>query len=107
MNREHIPTEGEVREIWDRLTKGEESIKSAHHRIDELKELSNSISEIAVSTAQIASETKALREDFIKVDRRIGELETKPIKNYNTIVTTIITALCSGVVGFFLNNLLK
>ena len=107
MNREHIPTEGEVREIWDRLTKGEESIKSAHQRIDEIKEMSESINKLAISSVQMATELKAIREDNAKVDKRLKHLENQPIKNYNTIVTTVITALCSGAVGFLINSILK
>ena len=107
MDREHIPTEGEVREIWDRLTKGEASIKSAHHRIDELKELSNGINQLATSTALIAAETKALREDYVNADKRIEILEGRPLKNYTLIVSSIITALCSGLAGYFLNAVLK
>ena len=36
MNTEHRTTEREIKEIWERLTKGEASIKSAHHRIDDV-----------------------------------------------------------------------
>ena len=107
MNREHIPTEGEVKDIWDRLTKGEESIKLAHRRIDEMKEMSDNINKLAISSVQMATEMKAIREDNAKVDKRLKHLENQPIKNYNTIVTTVITALCSGAVGFLINSILK
>lgn len=107
MNREHIPNEGEMKDIWDRLTKSESSIKSAHHRIDELKDLSVSINNLAISTERIATETKELREDYARADKRIEILESRPIKNYNIIVTSIITAVCSGLAGFFLNAVLK
>ena len=106
-NLEHKTTEKEIKEIWERLTSGEASIKSAHHRIDELKELSNSINQLATSTSLIAAETKALREDYANADRRIEALEGRPLKNYTLIVSSIITALCSGLAGFFLNAVLR
>jgi predicted nucleic acid-binding Zn-ribbon protein len=103
---EHKTTESEIKEIWERLTAGESSIKSAHKRIDSLNDMSKSIQDIALSTAQIATETKALREDYVKADKRIEELESKPIKRYDTFVTAFITALCSGVAGYLLSLIL-
>jgi predicted nuclease with TOPRIM domain len=100
---EHKTTEGEIKEIWERLTAGESSIKSAHHRIDNLEEMSKSIKDLAIATAQIATETKALREDYVKADKRIDDLEKKPIKRYETFITAGITALGGGVVGYFLS----
>lgn len=102
MNTEHKTTEGEIKEIWERLTAGESSIKSAHHRIDALQEMSKSIQDLASSTAQIATETKALREDYAKADKRIETLESKPIKRYETFVTALLTGLATGIVGYLL-----
>lgn len=102
-NTEHITTEREIKEIWERLTRGEASIKSAHHRIDSLEKLADSVNNLAVSTSQIATETKALREDYAKADERIEDLESKPTKRYETFVTAFITALCSGVAGYLLS----
>lgn len=106
MNTEHKTTEGEIKEIWERLTAGESSIKSAHHRIDALQEMSASIKDLAIATAQIAAETKALREDYEKADKRIETLEHKPIKRYETVITAILTAVCGGVVGYLLSLVL-
>jgi predicted nuclease with TOPRIM domain len=106
-NAEHRTTEKEIKEIWERLTKGEASIKSAHHRIDNLQEMSKSIKDLAISTAQIATETKKLREDYVKADERIEELEKKPVKRYETVVTAFLTALCSGVAGYLLALIIK
>lgn len=107
MNKEHITTEGEIKEIWERLTAGEQSIKSAHHRIDNLEKIADSMHEMSISTNQTVTEIKALREDFKKVDERIDKLEEKPIKRYDTIVTAIITAICGGVIGYLLSLIIK
>lgn len=106
-NTEHKTTESEIKEIWERLTKGEESIKSAHRRIDGLSKIAESVNQLSMSTNQIAIETKALREDYSKADERIGELERKPIKRYDTIVNTVLTALSSGLVGYFLSAIIQ
>lgn len=100
MNTEHKTTEGEIKEIWERLTAGESSIKSAHHRIDNLEKLADSVNNLALSTSQIATETKALREDYEKADERIDELENKPVKRYEAAITAFITAVLSGFAGY-------
>ena len=105
-NTEHKTTEGEIKEIWERLTKGEASIKSAHHRIDSLEKLADSVNNLALSTSQIATETKALREDYAKADERIEDLEKKPAKRYEAALTAFLTAICSGVGGYLLAMLL-
>ncbi|MBO5453737.1 MAG: hypothetical protein J6A69_07225 [Clostridia bacterium] len=104
---EHKTTEKEIKEIWERLSKGEASISSAHKRIDSLEKLADSVNNLALSTSQIALETKALREDYLKADERIEGLEQKPVKRYETVITAILTALCGGVVGYLAALILK
>ena len=106
-NIEHKTTEKEIKEIWERLTAGEQSVKSAHKRIDSLHDMSTSIKDLAVATAQIATETKALREDYATADERISSLESKPLKKYEMIGNAIITALCSGIAGYLLSNFIN
>ena len=107
MNTKHETTEGEIKEIWERLTKGEESIKSAHKRIDAFEKLAESVQDIALSTNLLATETKALREDYERADKRIEDLEEKPVKRYETFVTASISSLATGVVGYILGMLIK
>ena len=107
MNKEHITTESEIKEIWERLTAGEQSIKSAHHRIDGLEKLANSVHELSISTNQTVTEIKGLREDFKKVDERLEDLEKKPIKRYELFVTAFLTAVCSGIAGYLLRLILN
>ena len=102
-NTPHNTTEKEIKEIWERLTKGEASIKSAHHRIDSLEKLADSVHEMSISTSQTVTEIKGLREDFKKVDERLEDLEHKPLKRYETFITAGITALGGGVFGYLLS----
>lgn len=106
-NTEHKTTEAEIKEIWERLTAGESSIKSAHHRIDSLERLAENVNNLAIATAKIADETKKLREDYNKADEELQELKEKPIKRYETVITAIITALCGGIAGYLLNFIIK
>lgn len=106
MSKEHVTTESEIKEIWERLTAGESSIKSAHHRLDTLEKIADSVNKLAMSTNQLATETKALREDYKKVDERLEELEDKPIKRWDAFVASCLTALGGGIVGYLLSIIL-
>ena len=107
MSNEIQLTEIEKKEIWERITCVEASDKSAHKRIDKLDEILNSVNNLAISISQIASETKALREDFTAVVKRIQTLESVPKKRYDIIVAAIITAIVGGLTGYLFSILLK
>ena len=67
--------ENEQKEMWERLTAVEQSTKSAHHRIDTLDKLTESVH-------IIATETKAMREDVNDItERRNRKTSYKAIRN--------------------------
>ena len=71
--------------IRERLTAVESSVKSAHHRIDNIEELTQSVKSLAV-------ETKYLKEDISDVKEKIDVIAGRP----SQILTVIITALITG-----------
>ena len=83
----------------DKLAHIEESLKSAHKRIDGIQELTKSVYELA-------SSIKTMQHDITDMSGRIKTIEEKPAKRWDLVVTTIITALCSGVVGYFLSTIM-
>lgn len=87
------------KEIYERLTVVEQRVKSAHHRLDDIDNLTRSISEMV-------AEVRYMREDLSDVKSRVEEIESKPVRRYDTVVTALITALCSGALGFLLSTLL-
>ena len=74
--------------------------KSTHKRLDNLEKLTESVHTIAI-------ETKAMREDFNKLDERVEEIEHLPVKRYNLIITTIITSSITAIVGFVIGNIIN
>lgn len=86
------------KEVWERLTAVEQSTKSAHHRLDSLDRLTESVH-------ILATETKAMREDVSDITSRVDEIEKRPTKRYETVVTAIITALVGGLIGYFIKML--
>lgn len=86
--------------IRERLTAVESSVKSAHHRIDNIEELTQSVKFLAV-------ETKYLKEDISDVKEKIDVIAGRPSQILTVIITALITATVSGFVGFAITNLLK
>ena len=90
--------ETDDKELWERLTVVEQSTKSAHHRIDTLDKLTESVH-------VIATETKAMREDVNDITSRVDEIEKRPTKRYETVVGAIITVLVGAVIGYVVKML--
>lgn len=86
--------------IRERLTAVESSVKSAHHRIDNIEELTQSVKSLAVKT-------KYLKEDISDVKEKIDVIAGRPSQILTVIITALITATVSGFVGFAITNLLK
>lgn len=87
-----------VREYEHRISAVEQSTKSAHHRINDIEKLVESVRDIA-------NEIKHMREDLSDVKKRVDVIEEKPAKRWDLVVTTVITAVTSGFVGYLLSLL--
>ena len=68
-------------------------------RILKLEDIFENINKLTVQIEKLALETKYMREDYNDKDSRVMVLEQKPVKRYDTVVTTIITGLIGIVIG--------
>lgn len=71
----------------------EESVKSAHKRIDDMGELTQSVYELAASI-------KSMQRDITDMSSRIKTIEEKPAKRWDLIVSTVITTIVGVVIGY-------
>lgn len=88
----------EEKELWERIASAESSVKSAHHRIDRIENLADSIH-------SLASEMRGMRRDFANVLERVENIEKRPQKRYDVLINSGITALVSGFAGFLISAL--
>lgn len=102
MNREHTVTEAEFKEIVERLSSGESSIKSAHHRIDDVERKQDDLAELVSSVKVLADREARVEEDVVEIKTDVKELKEKPTKRYETVVTALLTGLGTGIVGYLL-----
>lgn len=80
------------KEVWERLTSVESSVKSAHHRIDSIEKLTKSVSDMVV-------EVKHMREDLNKVQSEMENVKNRPLKIYDKFLWAVAGAAVSGVVS--------
>ena len=83
------------KELWERITAVEQSLKSVHHRIDNIERLTESV-------YTLATEVKKMRTDLDRVCSDVDELQSRPLKRIELIANTIVTALTGGIVGYIL-----
>lgn len=79
-------------QLEHRLSLLEQDIKSVHRRLDNVERLTESVH-------ILATEMKATREDLNDTIDRVCEIEHRPQKRYDTLVTAIITGLVTGILG--------
>lgn len=82
-------------EIYERVTAAEQSIKSAHHRLDEMAESNKSISEILV-------EMRYMRRDLNELIERVSLVEGRPGRRYDVIINGVITAAIATVISILI-----
>ena len=107
MNREHTVTEAEFKEIVERLSSGESSIKSAHHRIDDVEKKQDNLAELVSSVKVVADRQARVEDDVVEIKTDVKELKEKPTKRYETFVTALLTGLATGIVGYILALILN
>ena len=81
-------------EIYERVTSSEQSLKSAHHRLDAVEDGNKSITELLV-------EMKYMRRDLNELIERVSALEGKPAHRYDMIISAVITAIIAAAISFF------
>lgn len=86
--------EAELISLAERAAKAEQDLKSVHHRLDNLENLTESVHIIAVETKEIHRNVNGLSD-------RMTELEKRPVKRYETLIMAVLTALIGAAAGYF------
>ena len=91
--------DGQEKEMFERITAVESSLKSLHKRVDHIEELVESVQKMTV-------ELQHMREDINKVSEKVDEIEKKPTKLWGTVVTAVLSALAGGLGTFLVTKLI-
>lgn len=82
-----------------------DSARSAHHRIDKLENDVKDVHELAEAMAGMQKEMSNVKDDVSEIKETVSTLKNKPAQFWNTLVIAIITAIASGLVGFFIAHI--
>nr|DAW33426.1 MAG TPA: hemolysin [Caudoviricetes sp.] len=82
----------------------DENIKSLKRRMDKVEEQSKAINDLAISVKELAINMNAMNEKQEEQGKRLAELESKPGKRWEQVVSIIITTLVGALLGFLLSK---
>lgn len=89
-------------ELDKRLTTVETELKTAFHRIDEIRNRQATLDDLVVSVKQLAIREENVESNVKEIKADVKALTNKPAERWNDMVKTIIGIVVAGVVGFFL-----
>lgn len=85
--------------VRERLTALESSYNSLHKRVDKQEDLIENIRSMVI-------EIKNMREDINRIDGKVSDIENKPQKWWDTIITAVISACGGGLVAFIFTRIM-
>ena len=88
-----------------RLNDHEHEIKSLKHRMTEQESQSKALNDLALSVKELAINMNIIVDKQENQNKRLADLETKPAKRWETIVTCLITTIVGAVIGFLLSRI--
>lgn len=85
-----------------RLATLEADLKTAFHRIDEIRNRQATLDDLVVSVKQLAIREENVEANVKEIKADVKALTNKPAERWNDLVKTIIGLIVAGVVGFIL-----
>ena len=92
-------------ECEQRITRLEESTKSAHHRIDDLTELTKEIKSLALGLNTVSSDIRRVKERQDTLINKVEEIELRPAKRWDQVTMAAIIAVVTAIAGFLIGKL--
>ena len=92
-------------EIAVTLARHDNRIRVSEHRIDDLEESQKQIYDLTISVKELAMSVKSMVTEQKTQGDRIRQLEEKPGKRWDLIITTIITGVVGALVGAVMSAL--
>lgn len=84
----------------------EEADKRQDHRITELEQNFKVVQELVVSTRELAMSMEAMAKELEKQGACLRELEFKPVKRWELVITSVITGIVGALLGMMMKGLL-
>ena len=97
----------EYNEIATAVAVHEERINGLDKRVEEVENITKTIQAVNVNVVKLSDKIDSTNEKVVDLKADIAEFKNKPKKVTDTITVAIITAITSGLIGYFLSSLLS
>lgn len=94
-----------VEQLAIELQKTEDRSIRNEGRIKKLEGESSVLHQLATSVAVLAEQMKTMNGNVTTLTNEVEQIKEKPAKRWDTVATTIITALAAGIVGYIIKSL--
>ena len=91
-------------EIKEQLIRIDEHLKNDNDRINKLEAEHTQITQLTIKLAEISQQNAQLGTKIDALNAKVDELEKRPAKRWDALITAIIGAIVGVVVGFFLKG---
>lgn len=88
-----------------RLTEVEDRSKSNTRRIEKVESQQSELSKLVTSVQLLAKREEIVENDVKEIKSDVKSIAGKPAKRWDSIVTTIITALAAAFIAYILTKL--
>ena len=92
-------------DILLKLNDHENEINQLNHRMKNQEQQSKAINDLAISVRELAVNMKNMHETQCSQDKRLNDLESKPGKRWEQIVSTALTTIIGAVIGFLISQI--
>lgn len=97
----------DLQELSLRVVKVDDSVKSAHKRIDELQNITKAFYELAADVKVMVNEMTNMKSDISDIRKKVDARDDEPNKLMFNIKNTIITGIVAAVVGAVIALIMK
>lgn len=89
-----------VMEIRELIVKLQEEMKAVWRRIDDQKQLVDTVHDLALSVRDLANEQKTTSLAVTALRKDVDDLQEKPARRWDALVGVILSAMVGGVITF-------
>lgn len=77
----------------------EEEDERQNHRLTDLEEHFKIVTNLVVSTEKLALSMESMAKELARQGAKLNDLEMKPAKRWDLLITTIITGIAGALIG--------
>lgn len=92
----------EHEEIVVKLAEQDKEIGSLKHRMNDVEEQNKTIQNLAISVKELAINMQNMLREQQNISNRLTELENKPAKRWEAVITALIGAVVGALVKMYI-----